>query len=268
MNEIATVSAETLPAHASSNLPALPVERVLQAVIAAASDPAVDVGKMRELLGLQKELMAMQAEQQFNEAFARLSRKLPRIKKDGHVEYKNKQTGQMEKSFSFATWDTIDRHIRPLLEEEGFTLSFDSAPRQGEGGGIIVTGTLLHIAGHKRTASIPLALDSSGGKNNIQGMGSTFSYGKRYTATALLNIVTEGEDDDGVRGGQKFITDADADELRRMTKQAGRQEGQLLDRLFGGTIRSFEEIEVGSGYLAAKSTLQAIIKQNASKETP
>jgi ERF superfamily len=198
MNEITTVNA--------SNLPALPVERVLQAVIAAASDPAVDVAKMRELLGLQKELMAMQAEQQFNEAFHRLQLEMPRIKKDGTVEYKNKQTGKMEKSFNFATWEAIDTVIRPILQREGFSLSFDSAQRQGEGGGIVVTGKLSHIGGACRTASIPVPLDTSGGKNNIQGYGSAMSYGRRYTATALLNIVTEGEDDSGVRGGKRFIS--------------------------------------------------------------
>jgi hypothetical protein len=151
------------------------------------------------------------------------------------------------------------------LQREGFSLSFDTAPRQGEGGGIIITGTLSHVGGHKRTASIPLALDSSGGKNNIQGMGSTFSYGKRYCATALLNIITEGEDDDGVRGGAKFITDDQADDLRAKAKKLGRQEGQFLDQLFGGTVRSFDELEEGAGYVAAKSTLDALERRQAQK---
>lgn len=240
---------------------AIPVERVLQAVINAASDPAVDVAKMRELLGLQKELMSMQAEQQFNEAFHRLQIDMPRVKKNGTVEYKNKQTGVFEKSFNFARWEDMDTAIRPILQREGFVLSFDSTPRQGDGGGIIVTGTLSHIGGHRRTASIPVALDTSGGKNNIQGMGSSLSYGKRYTTTALLNIVTEGEDDDGVRGGMQFITDAQTAELRSLIKAAGRQEGPFLDQLFAGAIRSVEEIEAGSGHLAAKSTLEALIRR-------
>lgn len=243
----------------------LPVERVLSAVIAAASDPSVDVAKMRELLGLQKELMAMQAEQQFVEAFDRLSMKLPRVKRNGTVEYRNKQTGALEKSFNFAKWEDIDTAIRPLLQQEGFVLSFDTAPRQGDGGGIIVTGTLSHIGGHRRTASIPLALDGSGGKNSIQGMGSTFSYGKRYTATALLNIVTESEDDDGVRGGKRFIQPEAAEELRALLLDVGRQEGPFLDRLFAGTVRSFEEIEEGPGHLAARSTLDGIKRQLQAK---
>lgn len=233
----------------------LPVERVLSAVINAASNPAVDVGKMRELLGLQKELMAMQAEQQFNEAYHRMQLDMPRIRKNGAVEYKGKV------AFHFATWENIDRAIRPLLQAEGFSLSFDTAPRQGDGGGVIVTGTLSHVGGAKRVASMPVALDSSGGKNNIQGIGSSFSYGKRYTTTALLNIITEGEDDDGVRGGQRFITEEQSDGLRELCKRAGRQEGPFLAQLFeGGEVRSFDEVEPGA-FLVVKNLLDGIVRK-------
>jgi hypothetical protein len=243
-----------------SRQPDLPVHQVLTAIMAAATNESVDPGKLRELLSFHKELMAVQAEQQFTEAFQRLSRDLPRIKKNGSVEYKGKE------AFRFATFDNISAVIRPLLEREGFTLSFDTEPRNGEGGGAIVTGRLSHVAGHHRTASIALALDASGGKNNIQGMGSTFSYGRRYCTTMLLNLTTE-DDDDGKAGGTKFITEEQADELRAMAKNAKREEGPLLDKQFGGTVRSFEEIEIGQGYFAIKSTLHALIQQQAKKAT-
>jgi hypothetical protein len=42
-----------------------------------------------------------------------------------------------------------------------------------------------------------LQLDTGPGRNQNQAMGSTLSYGKRYTAEMLLNIVREGEDTDG-----------------------------------------------------------------------
>jgi hypothetical protein len=48
-----------------------------------------------------------------------------------------------------------------------------------------------------------LPLDTSGSKNNVQAVGSSTSYGKRYTATLLLNIRTKGEDDDGHAGGDQ-----------------------------------------------------------------
>lgn len=166
----------------------------------AATDPNFDVEKMRALLDMQKELVADQAKAQFNEAYARLQLVLPRIKKGGIVEYKDKP------AFTYAKWEDIDAAIRPLLNAEGFSLTFDTAPHQS--GGILVTGKLLHSSGHEKTASIgPLPLDTSGGKNNLQGAGSTFAYGCRYTSRMLLNLIYEAEDDDGHRGGLVFITD-------------------------------------------------------------
>lgn len=173
---------------------------LLSAIVGMARDPTVDVQKLQALMAMQERMEARQAEANFNRAFHAMEAELPRIKKNGDVEYK----GQV--AFKFAKWETIDASIRPILRRHGFSLSFDTAPRVGDGGGLVVTGSLLHVDGHHKSASISLALDSSGGKNNLQGGGSTFSYGCRYTARMLLNLVFEGDDDDGVRGGTKFIT--------------------------------------------------------------
>jgi hypothetical protein len=172
----------------------------------AAVNPQIDVGKMKEIMAMNRELIHDGAVRSFNQAYARLQTKLPRIKKDGTVAYpvnKDKPDGPKKKAFDYATYEAIDEIIRPLMLDEGFSITFDSGPR--EGGGITVTGTLLHKDGHERRASIPVPIDLSGGKNNIQGIGSAFSYGKRYAVFMLLNIVTEGEDDDGEKGGREFI---------------------------------------------------------------
>jgi hypothetical protein len=178
-------------------------------------------------MGLQKELMAMGAEAAFNVAFQALSIELPRVKRNGEVEYKNKQ-GQLEKAFTFARWEDIDTAIRPLLQAHGFTLSYDTAPRTNDGGGVIVTGTLRHIEGHSKTASLPVPLDTSGGKNSIQGYGSALSYGKRYTTTALLNLVFEGEDDDAVLGGTKFVDAAQIAEIEQLLTETGANKSAFL----------------------------------------
>ena len=47
-----------------------------------------------------------------------------------------------------------------------------------------------------------LPADTSGSKNVVQAIGSSVSYGKRYTMQALLNITSGGEDDDGHSGGE------------------------------------------------------------------
>jgi len=196
---------------------------LLPAIISLAKDSTVDVLKLEALLRMQAEMEARQAKQDAIEAFARLSSTLPRVKKNGTIELI--RDGKSKGSIPFARWEDIDKVIRPALAAEGFTLSFNSEAR--EGGGLVVTGELMHRSGHSRTAMIPLALDSGPGRNNLQAMGSTLSYGKRYCAEMLLNIVREGEDDDGNKGGMSFITAEEADELRLLMEETKTEEARF-----------------------------------------
>jgi ERF superfamily len=124
-------------------------------------------------------------------------------------------------SYPFARWEDIDRIIRPFLDQEGFALTFNSQIRTEAGGGLVVTGILMHRDGHSITAHMPLPLDTGPGRNNLQATGSTLSYGKRYVAEMLLNIVREGDDDDGVRGGLQPITDDQLADLAMRCKRLG-----------------------------------------------
>lgn len=237
-------------------------DSLLNAIVAMAKDPAVDVAKLSAILEMQERLERRQAEVEFARALARIP---PiRVKKDGTIDLTRKD-GSSGGTMAFAKWETMASVIDPLLQAEGFRLMFDSTQRAGEGGGIVVTGTLLHRDGHSKAASMSLALDTGPGRNNLQAMGSSLSYGKRYCAEMLLNIVREGVDDDGKRGGTKYITAEQVAELIEMAKAAKREEGPFLDRIFGGTVRSFDEIEVGSAFLAVKNTLAGLVKQQKEK---
>lgn len=201
---------------------------LLQAIVAMAENPAVDVTKLDAILQMQEKLERRQAEKEFTAAFARLSAKLPRVKKSGTIELGEDKAGKKRGSIAFARWEDMDKIIRPLLIDEGFALSFDSTQRAGDGGGIVVTATLMHSAGHSRTASMALALDAGPGRNNLQAMGSSLSYGKRYTTEMLLNIVREGEDDDGVAAGMKFVTTEQAAELDKAMREKGIDPDRIL----------------------------------------
>lgn len=223
------------------------IDPVLGMIERAARDPNVDICKMQALLDMQERILKKNAEAEFAQAFTRLSSKLPAIKRSSDVVIKG------QKQYSFARWEDISRQINPLLEEEGFALSFDTQPRLGDGGGLIVTGTLMHSAGHSRQASIPLPLDMTGSKNGVQGYGSTLSYGKRYTATMLLNIVTE-EDDDGVRGGARFVTPAQVEELRELLAETKSDVSAYMQRVAG--VESLEDIPADR-FLGCKNALLA-----------
>ncbi len=231
---------------------------LLNIIARAATDPAVDVVKMQALLDMQERVLAKQAEADFNAAMVRLSADMPRVKKNGRVEL-----GAGKGSYAFATWPDMDKIIRPLMQREGFTLSFDMATKEGGGG--VVTGTLLHAGGHSRTASIPLALDVGAGRNNLQAMGSTLSYGKRYVAEMLLNIVRD-DDDDGATGGKVYIANEQVVELVELCKATKTQEGRFLEVMTSGA-RSMEEVEAAD-YTRLKNALMEKRRLQQAKGTP
>src|SRR6202043_3736939 len=92
---------------------------------------------------------------------------------------------------------------------------------------IVVTGVLSHRDGHAEETTMLLPADISGGKNPLQAIGSSTSYGKRYTAGALLNITSRGEDDDGWAGGAKVIGLAQSTALKRLAEKVGADIGKL-----------------------------------------
>ena len=229
---------------------------MLNVIAAAARDPNTDVTKLEALLRMQREVMADQAKVAFIQARHRLKQKLPAVSKDGTIDLGvDKQSGKARGSMKFARWEDMARIIEPLMGEEGFTLSFNTKPRAGDGGGATIVGTLTHIQGHGEEAEIPLPLDSGAGRNNLQAMGSTISYGKRYVAEMLLNIVRKGEDDDGVAGGTRYITDEQKGELVSLIQETNTDTVNFL-RTFGIETGGIDALEVGA-FMAAKNMLLA-----------
>ena len=184
------------------------------AVIAqAAADPNCKPENMRALLDMQKEIAAEEARMAFTTDFIAMQAELPTINAKGRIEIiKKGPDGQrikgrdpVEQSTPYATFNEINRVTRPILQRHHFALSFSTDAIPSGGVGLIVRGVLKHERGHQEVATLSLPLETSGSKNNVQGVGSSMSYGKRYIAIALLNLVSEAKedkDDDAVSTGQ------------------------------------------------------------------
>ncbi len=162
---------------------------MMEVLSRAAADPKVDVAKLQALLDMQERIQRREAEVEFNAALARLMPMLPRIEKDGIIRDKS---GAIRSKY--ARYETIDLIIRPLLAEEGFSISFDT--EDSTAGFIRVTGTLAHRMGHSRQSKITVPT-SSQVITGAQAVGSAVSFCKRYICVNLLNIVTCEEDNDG-----------------------------------------------------------------------
>lgn len=176
-----------------------------------ATNPNVDVEKFERLLAMQERMDAKAAEIAYNQAFAKMQPQLPRIKKNGSIDLGK------GKPLSFARYEDIDFAIRPILTQEGFTLSFTSEPTAM---GVLMTATLAHSQGHSRTSKMQLPPDAGPGRNALQAIGSSHSYGKRYLTAGLLNLVMESGDDDG-HTAFGFITEQQADSILDLLAACG-----------------------------------------------
>jgi hypothetical protein len=168
---------------------------LLRVINRAAADPEIDFDRLDRLLGAYERTLAREAEAKFNAAFAKLQPRLPVLDELGQIEGPD---GEVQATY--ATWeDTVDA-IRPILARCGFSLSFKTGPASA--GFLTVVGVLRHEGGHKEEAELKLPADTSGGKNPVQAVGSTVTYGQRYVAKMLLNLTSRGDDDDGAAAGE------------------------------------------------------------------
>lgn len=234
-----------------------------QAIIQAARDPSIDAEKMKTLVDLQMQVEANEARKAFTRAFNALQEELPVINKDGIIDHGEGTTAKGNKKLKtkWATYPNIMSVCRPLLRKHGFTLSNVIEPA-ADASRIVVVGYLEHIDGHSRISRFPLGIDTTGSKNNQQGWGSSQQYGMRYNAIALLNIVSEAQQDldndgykkkDDVIDVVRMISAAEVEELKLEIDGTDLTEARVCG---GYDVESFKDIPAGK-FAEVKRALKA-----------
>lgn len=246
--------AQTQAIQASQNMQSLIRE--------AATNKDMDVSKMRELLAMDKEIRREMAEYEARQAFIRVCAAMPTIKKNGTIDFSTSSKPN-QKPIRFADWAEVQLVIKPIYEAEGFALHFDSRPL--DNGWVEKTAIATHYTGVEFKSSIPLPLDTSGGKQNIQGAGSTASYGERYATKALFNLRFEGSDDDGKLGGMLFIGDEQAAEINRLIEETETNKPAFLEHIGYATVSN---IPKDAAPMAMNLLRDKLAKQKAKKATP
>lgn len=197
MNAIAKVDQGTLP-----GMPEPATPSMFELIMRAVKDPACDPTKMAQLLELSRQVRADDAKAAYTSALVALKPLLPVIDRKGRITITDKaDKSKVIQSTPYALWEDIDAAITPILHDYGFVLTFRCGSTGAPEHRVTVTGVLSHEMGHSEETTMTLPMDTSGSKNNVQAVGSSTSYGKRYTAGLLLNLRTKGEDDDGKLGG-------------------------------------------------------------------
>lgn len=187
---------------------------VISMIERAARDPNVDIDKMERLMQMHTAVLDRQARSAYAAALAAMQPDLPSIKERGGIKDRD---GKIQSRY--ALWEDINDAIKPVMAQHGFALSFRVSHPEGK---IAVTGVLSHRDGHSEETTIALPHDATGSKNAVQAVGSSTSYGKRYTAAALLNLTSHGEDDDGkAAGGPQTISAEQIETLRARIVEIG-----------------------------------------------
>lgn len=201
----------------------VPVNEIMSVIERVAMSPDADISKMQALLDMQEKVLNRNARMEYSAAFADMQTELPEVLEKGQGH-----------NIKYATFEDINAAVKPILSKNGFGISFRVNQDEGK---IKVTGVLCHRSGHSESTDMVLPADTSGSKNAVQAIGSSVSYAKRYVLSALLNISTRGEDDNGAKADKtvtEFQKEAMKDVLMKCT--------QATQDWFAKTYVSIEEV--------------------------
>lgn len=143
------------------------------------------------------EKLDREAKVEFAEAFKKFKDDAPKILKTKHVSFESKKVDGAPTSYWHVELDKACDLLIPALLKVGITHRWKSTDLPG--GMTRVTCFLRHRLGYEEEgAALAGPADQSGGKNPIQGVGSSTSYLERYTFLATCGIVAAGKDNDGM----------------------------------------------------------------------
>lgn len=241
MSEVMTRPKNT----AATNPPVVQNEpaSMLQVIAGAAANPDCDVQKMQALLDMQDKLIEREARKEFSAAMAAACGEIPQVEKNGTVSLGGKG------GYKFTKWEDMDRVIRPVLATYNLRLSFNTRSAEGSNNKVIV-GTISHANGQSQSAEIELPIDAGQGRNALQGFGSTISYGKRYCAEMLLNIVRTEEDNDGrfrQRQDEPRISAEQKEEIVQLLQASGKDPSKFLAWVGAATVDEMTQAQFHRG---------------------
>ncbi len=219
--------------HAANLAADAPADRSYDMIMRAVQDPACDPGKLRELLAVRREWKADEAKAAFNRAVVQFQQQCAIIPK-------------LDKAYDkqYARMDRIWRTSRPLLQECGLAVTWESVVIQGKD--CTLEGHLRHAEGHAQPLHhvIPLP-DAIKGQNSAQQAASGETYAKRYATCAALGVQT-GDDDDGDagrKGSAEAITADQVTTLRSLLKAKNRTDENVLRWASAQAERMIEKLE-------------------------
>jgi hypothetical protein len=179
------------------------------------------VDELDKLITLADRLRAIAAQQAFTAAMVEFKKNPPTIEKTRGASVSSKREGAKDANYSYKYANLADVCNAIVRQLAALGITHKHTFNQ-DGSGVTIKCTLTHLMGHSESAQLTAHGDTSGGKNGLQGIGSTITFLERYTLLGVCGLALDDEyDDDGASG----ITEAERGELQKEAA-AMRQRGQ------------------------------------------
>lgn len=179
-------------------------QTALTVIERAIMDPATNADQLAKLLDVKLRYEADESRKQFEAAFERFKAEAPTIVKTKHVSFPTNSGGKTD--YWHAELDKITDILTTSLRSFGIVHQWKTSEVNGR---TTVTCVLKGYGHTEEGSTLSGPPDSSGGKNNIQAIGSTVTYLQRYTLLTTCGLAAAGHDDDGKTEGlpESTITD-------------------------------------------------------------
>ena len=202
------------------------------------------------------DLRRKRPEDAYNSAKGRILRKLARIKivKNRSALYEiGKGKPSRGASFKYAPLEGDRQTSAPARWRRRWISPIPTNRR--EDGGILIRGRLKHLpSGNFEDSFTPAPLDTTGGKSDVQAVGSTNSFLRRYIACNIFNIVVVGDDDDGAGG---TIDEAQTKTIVGLIKKA-KVGPKFLKYMKARSVEEAGSLEAAVATIAARDYRKAI----------
>ena len=153
-----------------------------------------DVDKLARLMELQERHETKEEKKAYAQAIVNFRAKCPTIIRTGSASY-----GQGKASYTYAQLPQVIEQIQALMDDCGLAATWSTLEQTAIW--IKVRCTITHILNHSEFTELGGPPDTSGSKNQLQAIKSTWTYLRRVTLFSLLGLVDKDEVDDDGAGG-------------------------------------------------------------------
>ena len=157
-----------------------------------AANNGMDIGTIEKFMDLVERNQQLEAKQAYHKAFAEFKKDPPKIVKDALVDFKKKDGSRTK--YNHVSLGNLTFGIIAGMAKQGLSHNWTLSQN---GNLTRVTCVVTHFLGYSESTFLEASADISGGKNAIQGIGSTVKYLERYTLEAISGIAVFEKDDDG-----------------------------------------------------------------------